>query len=100
MSAPKKKAAYAKLSLTPPAQYFRSAMANRFSLQREEGFTIAHFGLVDGKKRLLEQNSFVFPAHSLENLKENLVQYSENLTVEVSKTPKWEPAIEGHIRKR
>lgn len=74
-----------------PSAYVVSLMANRYALEREEGFTLAHFGLLGRSGLLLDAFSCVFPAHSLENQKENLVQYSETIRLPKTKIPTWNP---------
>jgi hypothetical protein len=81
------------VNLGHPAQYFHSCMANRFAIQREEGFLLAHFGLVSGSSLLLDRLTCLFPDHTLNALKENLVQYSEKVGLPKKTIPSWVPPV-------
>ena len=87
---PKKKTAPS-VGLRYPPAYIRSCMANRFKLETEEGFTVAHFGLVNRSGRLLDRFSCVFPEHTLTTQRENLVQYSDKIGIPKNAIPQWEP---------
>lgn len=76
-----------------PHAYVFSCMANRFLLEKEDGFTVAHFGLVSGKGVLLDRFTCVFPAHMLASQKENLVQFSANLPASQRTIPSWVPPV-------
>ena len=86
-----KKALPPTVHLRYPMQYVFSGMANRFKLIREEGFTIAHFGLVGEASRLLDKISCVIPADTLITQKENLVQYSDKIGLPKKKPLPWNP---------
>ena len=79
------------VQLRHPHAYISSCMVNRFFLVREEGFLIAHFGLVNGVGEQLDHFACTLPEHSLKDLKENLVQYSELIGLPKSGCPKWSP---------
>jgi len=64
-------------------------MANRFAIEREEGFTVVHFGLVNRAGSLLDRFSCVFPEHTLKSQRENLVQYSDKIGPTKKKIPSW-----------
>lgn len=66
-------------------------MANRFKLEREEGFTVAHFGLINGGGALIDRFICIFPEHTLKTQKENLAQYSDKVGLSKSAPPKWTP---------
>lgn len=84
-----KKQSKPSLTLSHPAHYFLSGYVNRYCLVREEDFTLCFFGLLNGKNELLEKWGFIFPASSLEALKDNLVSYSDQVGSPKSKVPKW-----------
>jgi len=78
------------VSLAHPLQYaLFSCMANRFALEREDGFTVAHFGLVNSSGTLLDSFICILPEHTLKSLKENLVQYSDKIGLPKKKMPAW-----------
>lgn len=81
------------VSLRHPAAYVFSCMANRFALEKEEGFTVAHFGLVSRKEALLDRFDCVFPDHMLTSQKDNLVQFSEKLGSSQKTIPTWDPPL-------
>jgi hypothetical protein len=66
-------------------------MANRFALEREEGFVLAHFGLVNRKGLLLDRLTCIFPEYILRSQKENLVQYSDKIGLPKKDLPRWKP---------
>lgn len=77
------------VELRYPTLYIQSCMVNRYELIREDGFTLAHFGLVSRKGLLLDRFSCVFPEHTLQLQKENLVQYSDNVGLPKNTIPPW-----------
>ncbi|HEX3857087.1 MAG TPA: hypothetical protein VHY30_07315 [Verrucomicrobiae bacterium] len=81
------------VNLGHPAQYYHSCMANRFTIEREEGFTLAHFGLVSRVGLLLDRLTCLFPEHTLLSLKENLVQYSDKVGLPKKTIPAWSPPV-------
>jgi hypothetical protein len=88
-----KKPATQNVSLTYPLQYFYSCMANRFTLAKEEGFVLAHFGLLSKKNVVLDRFSCVFPDTTLDRLRDNLVNYSSDIKTPKTPIPPW-PAPE------
>lgn len=85
-----KKPTKVEVTLQHPAQYaLFSCMANRYFIQREDGFAVAHFGLADSNNKLIDYFRCVLPAHSLEAQKENIVQYSEKIGLPKVEMPKW-----------
>jgi len=88
MSASKKQTKL-NVNLRHPQVYHYSCMANRFAIQREDGFLLAHFGLVSKKDVLLDRLTCLFPESTLSSLKENLVAYSEGIGLPKSKIPAW-----------
>jgi hypothetical protein len=54
-------------------------MANRFAIDRQDGFTLIQFGLVSKTGLLLDRLTCVFPDPMLETQRENLVQYSDGI---------------------
>ena len=79
------------VQLAHPNTYICSSFMNRFAIVREEGFALAHFGLVNGAGELLENLVFTFPESSLKALKENLVQYSDKIGLPQKPIPNWKP---------
>jgi hypothetical protein len=79
------------VSVTLPVQYFASFMVNRFAIERDDGFTIVHFGLISKSGTLLDRYSAVFQESMLEGQKENLVQYSDKLGAVKTTIPEWTP---------
>ena len=90
-----KKSTKTPVLLQHPQQYVHSCMANRLLIEREEGFTLVHFGLVDRSGRLLDRLSCILPEFTLESQKENLVQYSDKIGLPKKKSPSWTPPFEG-----
>lgn len=88
MAAPKKQTKQ-NVTLCHPQQYYYSCMANRFAIQREDGFLLVHFGLVSKKDVLLDRLTCLFPESTLISLKENLVRYSENIGTPKKEVPAW-----------
>ena len=87
-----KKPTKVQVKLQHPQHYaLFSLMANRYFLQLEDGFTVAHFGLLDSKNVLLDYFHCILPDHSLDAQKENLVQYSEQVGLAKKKIPAWTP---------
>jgi len=66
-------------------------MANRFAIQREDGFLLARFGLLSKKEVLLDSLTCLFTNSSLLSLKENLVRYSESIGEAKERIPVWNP---------
>lgn len=87
------------VTLKHPEHYaFVSCMVNRYFFQREDGFMIAHFGLVNSKGELIDYFRCVLPEHTLEAQKENLVQYSERVGSPKEKCPAWDlPAPDSRL---
>jgi hypothetical protein len=79
------------VELNYPAQYIFSCMANRFALQREDGFILAQFGLVGKSGLLIDQYACIFPDHTLKAQRENLVQYSDKLGPQKKEPVAWTP---------
>ncbi len=79
------------VNLRHPAQYYHSLTANRFVLEREEGFVLASFGLVNRSGLLLDRFTCIFPDYTLQSLKENLVQFSEQIGLPKKNIPVWNP---------
>ena len=79
------------MSLRHPQQYYHSCMANRLSIERDEGFVVAHFGLLSRAGVLLDRLSCVFPHYILEAQKGNLVEYSDKIGTPKKKAPAWTP---------
>jgi hypothetical protein len=78
-----------------PAQYYYSCVANRYAVERDDGFTIVHFGLVNRLGLLIDRMSCIFPQHTLDVQKENLVQYSDDAGLPKKKVPAWVPPVRG-----
>jgi hypothetical protein len=68
-------------------------MANRFAIIRDDGFTITCFGLLSRDGKLLDKFACILSENTLENLKENLVQYSDQVGEPKRRIPKWNPPI-------
>jgi hypothetical protein len=77
------------LQVLLPVQYYHSLMANRFAIQREDGFILSHFGLVDRSNTLMHHFVCVFPNFTLESQKENLLQYSDKIGDAKTTVPSW-----------
>jgi len=93
MAAPKKSAKPPVVGLRHPNQYVYSCMANRYAIEREEGFVLAHFGLVNHANVLIDRLTVVFSDNTLESLKENLVKYSDEAGEPKKEIPKWVPPV-------
>jgi len=74
-----------------PHAYISSMMANRFAIQRDDGFVLVHFGLVNREDKLIDSASCVFSDFTLAALRENLLQYSEKLPPVKVPIPAWKP---------
>lgn len=80
------------LKLRHPLQYaLSSCMANRFKLEQEDGFTVAHFGLINGGGSMIDRFTCILPEHALKAQKENLAQYSDKVGLPKVELPKWNP---------
>lgn len=88
-----KKSGKQTFNLRHPQQYHYSCMANRFAIQREDGFVLAHFGLVGKSDLLLDRLTCLFPDSTIESQKENLVKYSEGVGTAKKKIPDWIPPV-------
>jgi hypothetical protein len=88
---PAKKPEKSQIQIKQPAQYFFSHMVNRFILNREKGFLIAYFGLVDSNDEIIDSFSCIIPQSTLDSNKENLVEFSEKIGAPKSKVPAWNP---------
>jgi hypothetical protein len=77
------------VALRHPVQFPFSLMANRFALEREEHYVVAHFGLVTSGGLLLDQFRCILPEHTLKSQRENLVQYSDTIGVAKRVIPAW-----------
>ena len=86
-----KKTTKSSVGLGYPPQYILSFMANRYAIEREDGFTVAHFGLVNRSNLLLDRFTCIFSEHTLKSQRENLVQYSDKVGLPKKKTPTWVP---------
>lgn len=87
------------VNLKYPQQYILSLAANRFLVERQDDFTLAHFGFVvqnDEREELADAFSCVFTSVTLENLKENIVQYSDGIGLPKVPPKKWKrPSFES-----
>ena len=88
---PPKKSSKPSVGLRHPSTYVYSLMANRYSIQREEGFVLACFGLVSKKGVPLESFTCIFSDDTLKRLKENILQYSDVIGLPKGKKPDWTP---------
>lgn len=86
-----KKPATTPVALRYPPQYILSYMANRYAIEREEGFILVHFGLLNRSSLLLNRLTCVFTEHTLKLQRENLVQYSDKIGMPKKKIPAWIP---------
>jgi hypothetical protein len=93
MAASKKPAKPPVVGLRHPTQYVYSCMANRFAIDREDGFVLAHFGLVNHGNLLVDRLTVVFSNNTLEALKENLVKYSDEVGLPKKDITKWIPPV-------
>jgi len=93
MAASKKAAKPPVVSLRHPLQYVYSCMANRFAIDREDGFALAHFGLVNRNNVLIDRFTVIFTNFTLGALKENLVKYSDQVGPPKKEIPQWEPPV-------
>jgi len=82
------------VSLRYPPQYIHSCLANRYALEREANFILAHFGLVSKTDRVLARLTCVFSSHTLQLQRENLVQYSDKIGLPKSTVPEWSPPVQ------
>jgi hypothetical protein len=87
------------VNLRHPLQYVFSFMANRYALEPDDGFTLAHFGLVNRSGLLIDQLSCALPEHTLQSQKENLVQYSDSLGLPKNEIPSWRPSVRDYTKK-
>ena len=83
----------ANVSLAHPAQYFATYMVNRLNVERQTGFMIGRFGLMDDSGRLLESVGFIFTDTMLKELRENLVSFSAKIETANKKSPAWKPEV-------
>jgi hypothetical protein len=81
------------VSLRHPQQYIFSCMANRYAIEPDDGFTLAHFGMVNRSGLLIDQLTCAFPEHTLKSQKENLVQYSDKVGLPKKEIPIWRPPV-------
>ena len=93
MAASKKAAKPPVVSLRHPIQYVYSCMANRFAIDREDGFALVHFGLVNRANVLIDRFAVIFTNNTLDSLKENLVKYSDQVGLPKKEIPKWVPPL-------
>jgi hypothetical protein len=91
MAASKKPAKPPVVGLRHPVQYVLSFLANRFAVAREDGFVLAHFGLVTKADVLIDRFTVVITDNTLKTLKENLVKYSDEVGLPKKEIPKWLP---------
>lgn len=73
-----------------PRDYQRSCFANRFKVERHPGFTLASFGLVLNKNKVVFRCSFILTDNMLHSQKDNLVPYSEKIGQPKTDIPKWD----------
>ncbi len=66
-------------------------MANRFAIKRDDGFVLCHFGLINRSGVLIDRFACVLADSTLENLKENLLQYSDMVGLSKVAIPDWDP---------
>jgi hypothetical protein len=78
------------VTLRHPQQYIISMVANRYHIDRLEDFTLVQFGLMVPNSGLINIIKVAVPDFTLESMKENLVQYSDQFD-EADQIPGWVP---------
>jgi hypothetical protein len=63
------------------------------AVKRHDDFLVAHFGLIVEKSTLIDRFTCIFSGNTLETLKDNLVQYSDEIGVPKGKITPWNPSI-------